>query len=542
MFTNPFVKLLPGKQLREYKKLPASQRAALERRLLKEPKHAVVADVQRMLGEAAPPKELPVPQQPPKDEPPPLKEPPQRAVKAPVKPVKLPGAKPLQAQAAVCTARGCDWAVAHRPQTSDQLEGAKSAMDKLTKWWNDRRNFVQYINARRSMRMAKYADVRRGITSGDAIIDQARIPVVALLHGPPGVGKTSAAEIFMRRAGLRCEEVNASDVNTGSRLKSVLQRTVCSANMGLIVDEFDGMFDGAGAGITPFMKALESLSLLCGPVILIANDVKPAHVKALRGAAWCLVVRMYPLSAVALRSALTTTLQRHRVALPDGVQDKIIENCHGDARAMLHAAQFAAIPCALPAAAHRATGCDEPFDATAGLLQGKGCLASTSLYHESRLVTALAFYNYLPAAVAQKPRDVVAELDRLAAQADALSAANAQPWSAHTGVARRSLDILDQTFRAHPCSNVVNTFQSRLKPGQCNVRWPVSKLLRSDERWPVPTWMSYPVTLPASHTEREPWRVAAQAIPDVLQRVPLEWHATLLHPVVFKNQHGNVRC
>jgi len=97
-----------------------------------------------------------------------------------------------------------------------------------------------------------------------------------LLHGPAGVGKTSAAYALARELNSDYIELNASDFRT----RDVINRVVGSASKSgllddysgriIIVDEVDGIHGKADyGGLSALMKLIQATS---HPIVMIAND------------------------------------------------------------------------------------------------------------------------------------------------------------------------------------------------------------------------------------------------------------------------------
>lgn len=458
----------------------------------------------------------------------------------PLRPKKIRKPEPLH-----CENRACNWATDHRPRNFDRVVGNKGAKDKLREWMRQREDLKAYINARRGVRLPKYKSAIAGETTGDKAFDGKPVPTVALLHGPPGVGKTTLAQLFMAMYKLKYEEVNASDINTEDKLISVLQRTVYAPNTGLILDEFDGIFqgsdtpEGAEKGVPKLLECLGGLNVLTGPVVVIVNDVTKSHVKALKSKPTCLDVRLYPVDKKDLYAVLTDMLRRHNQSIKGGVQSRLIADCDGDVRMMLNSTQFTLV-------GNRATSVvvggndaesDHLFTATAGLLSGKGSLHTSTLYGDPSLLSSLAFHNYLPASVKAS-----SALDVLSAQVDALSVLDSRGWRANSF----AMDVVDQTFKAYPQANVVNTFKSRVQPTEHNVEWPVGTLLKRAATTGVPTWLTNP-TLPHDAQEAHPWIQIMSGHVDDLQAgsVKAQLIETLLEqdaaPECYGRVHGSGR-
>ena len=110
-----------------------------------------------------------------------------------------------------------------------------------------------------------------------------RIPCVAFLYGPPGVGKTTLAHRVVTDAGLRAVECNASQFRHKAAMSELIEPLMNSANvsdffrpeghraMGVILDEIDGMSAGDRGGLTELVRILKNYR---GPnaIICISNE------------------------------------------------------------------------------------------------------------------------------------------------------------------------------------------------------------------------------------------------------------------------------
>jgi replication factor C large subunit len=143
-----------------------------------------------------------------------------------------------------------DWTEKYRPDSLDELRGNDSARDDLREWaetWDDHREAV-------------------------------------VLHGSPGVGKTSAAHALASDLGWEVVELNASDQRTADEIERYAGRAAANATLGgsaegpdgtggrqlVVLDEADNMHGsadrGGAAAITSLVKEANQ------PVVLIANE------------------------------------------------------------------------------------------------------------------------------------------------------------------------------------------------------------------------------------------------------------------------------
>ncbi len=98
------------------------------------------------------------------------------------------------------------------------------------------------------------------------------------LYGPPGVGKTSMAQIIANEYGFDLIEINASDARNKSSLEDRLGKAI-KQNMNLfgerrliLLDEMDGLSGSSDrGGVSYIAKAIDRSS---APMILVANTVK----------------------------------------------------------------------------------------------------------------------------------------------------------------------------------------------------------------------------------------------------------------------------
>ncbi|KAK9450334.1 P-loop containing nucleoside triphosphate hydrolase protein [Limtongia smithiae] len=184
-----------------------------------------------------------------------------------------------------------------------------------------------------------------------------------LLHGPPGLGKTTVAHVAAKQAGYDVLEINASDERGGTAVLGKITGALESHRVGkrpvcIIVDEIDG---GAESGFIRVLldilnsdtkavvqnasvagqatrKKKKSAKPLLRPIIAICND---PYVSALR----CL----RPLSEVVSykRAATNVITQRLReicasenLVVDNRTLTELVENMDGDMRGCVNTLQF----------------------------------------------------------------------------------------------------------------------------------------------------------------------------------------------------------
>uniref|UniRef100_A0A3P9JAE9 Chromosome transmission fidelity protein 18 homolog n=1 Tax=Oryzias latipes TaxID=8090 RepID=A0A3P9JAE9_ORYLA len=198
----------------------------------------------------------------------------------------------------------------------------------------------------------------------DAELDQYRRPKfkVALLSGPPGLGKTTLAHVIAKHAGYNVVEINASDdrsaevfqkrIDTATQMKSVLganERPNC-----LIIDEIDGApaaainvllallsrKDGHGAetATDATKKKKKREQILLRPIICICNDLYTPALRPLRQQAFLLTFPQTQPSRLAQR--LSEISSRQGLKADTGALLCLCEKTDNDIRSCINTLQF----------------------------------------------------------------------------------------------------------------------------------------------------------------------------------------------------------
>ncbi len=222
------------------------------------------------------------------------------------------------------------WTAKYAPTTTSMICGNKSQVDKLQAWLR-----AWPSNLRTHFRKAG----REGFGVYRAVI----------IHGPPGIGKTTAAHLAVKLEGYDVVETNASDtrskklVETG--LKGVLDTTSLlgyfagggkkieagKKKLVLIMDEVDGMSAGDRGGVGALAAACKRTTI---PIILICNDRRLPKMKPFDSVAYDLQFKKPTVDQI--RSRIMTICFREGLKIPTNVINALIEGSRADIRQVIN--------------------------------------------------------------------------------------------------------------------------------------------------------------------------------------------------------------
>lgn len=222
------------------------------------------------------------------------------------------------------------WTVKYAPTQLSQICGNKTAVDKLQRWL---RNFPK--NQRTGFKLAG--------------ADGSGVYRAVLIHGPPGIGKTTAAHLVSKLEGYDVVESNASDTRSKKLveqgLKGVLSTTsllgyfagdgqkveASKRKLVLIMDEVDGMSAGDRGGVGALAAVCKKTQI---PMILICNDRRQPKMKPFDFVTYDLPFRRPTTDNI--RSRVMTIAYREGLRLPPNVIDALIEGSHADIRQVVN--------------------------------------------------------------------------------------------------------------------------------------------------------------------------------------------------------------
>lgn len=222
------------------------------------------------------------------------------------------------------------WTVKYAPTATSMICGNKNQVDKLQAWLR-----AWPSNLRTQFRKAG----RDGFGVYRAV----------MIHGPPGIGKTTAAHLAAKLEGYDIVESNASDtrskklVETG--LKGVLDTTSLlgyfaggdrkvetdKKKLVLIMDEVDGMSAGDRGGVGALAAACKKTII---PIILICNDRRLPKMKPFDNVSYDLQFRKPTVDQI--RSRIMTICYREGLKIPITVINSLIEGSRSDIRQVIN--------------------------------------------------------------------------------------------------------------------------------------------------------------------------------------------------------------
>jgi len=222
------------------------------------------------------------------------------------------------------------WSEKYRPKNIQELLGVDNNIKLISKWIND-------------IKLSKNKEK------------------CLLLHGPPGVGKTTMATLILNHFNYDSIEFNASDIRNKSLVKEKITQIINKSNilqmmvsakkrLGIIMDEVDGMSGGEKGGITELLNILsigkskkdkskskkkkpDTETKIKTPVICICNNISDKKLKDLK--AKSLVIKVSKPNNIFLQRLLERILTNENIEIDDISKKIILTKSQGDYRRLV---------------------------------------------------------------------------------------------------------------------------------------------------------------------------------------------------------------
>ncbi|USP80698.1 uncharacterized protein yc1106_07972 [Curvularia clavata] len=259
----------------------------------------------------------------------------QKELKAAAAAAAASGKKPVSAVTAAAQSAGPEvdsrlWTTKYAPTSLAQICGNKASVEKLQRWLQA---FPK--NLKTGFKLAG----KDGSGNFRAV----------MIHGGPGIGKTTAAHLVAKLEGYDIVERNASDTRSKKLIEDGLRGVLSTTSLlgyfagdgkkvegskkklVLIMDEVDGMSAGDRGGVGALAAVCKKTEI---PMILICNDRRQPKMKPFDYVTYDLPFRKPTVDMV--RSRIMTIAFREGLKMPAPVINALIEGSNSDIRQVVN--------------------------------------------------------------------------------------------------------------------------------------------------------------------------------------------------------------
>jgi DNA polymerase III delta prime subunit len=160
------------------------------------------------------------------------------------------------------------------------------------------------------------------------------------LHGPPGIGKTTIANLLFKKFKYDVIEFNSSDTRTAKTIQERLDQVGGSHNVidfmcnkktkiAIILDEIDGLSSGDKGGMSEINNIIQASRDKNTPFICISNNICKKTDSLKRKSYYMKIAKP---SDIIIKKIITKISEKESLKLDDLIQKKIVEKSQGDIR------------------------------------------------------------------------------------------------------------------------------------------------------------------------------------------------------------------
>jgi replication factor C large subunit len=158
----------------------------------------------------------------------------------------------------------------------------------------------------------------------------------AVIHGPPGIGKTSLAYAIAAEGDSEILEMNASDLRNKEKIAQIIgpasqQRSLFKRSKIILIDEVDGISTRDRGGLTELLALMEKSSF---PMVITANDIWQQKFNLLRQKGELIALKEIDYKTIL--QILKDVALKENVFIPNDVLTSISIKARGDIRAALN--------------------------------------------------------------------------------------------------------------------------------------------------------------------------------------------------------------
>jgi replication factor C large subunit len=169
------------------------------------------------------------------------------------------------------------------------------------------------------------------------------------LHGSPGLGKTTIANVILNQYDYDIIELNASEVRNQKLLKERLDKVNSNINiidcmcmkkkhMGIIFDEIDGVSSGEKSGISEISNIIFEKGVNKNtPFICISNTLSK-KIDAIKKKS--IYVKINKPNKLNLKKILNKVLDKENIKVNDEIKELIVNSSNFDIRRLINLAEF----------------------------------------------------------------------------------------------------------------------------------------------------------------------------------------------------------